>query len=163
MTKAVTNFVFDRIHTDTIWFEDFLAFLKIDPAAEEQKINDLNDTIDKFKDECYKAYQLDWMINHGYSLSDYLSAVKEQMAEIMEEEDVPDTDIFNAVNLAADEFEDERGFGSGSIWVCKDEFLGAEFLDAGYMQRLLATMGDYVNRSRLWEEITGLKIGREAA
>lgn len=63
----------------------------------------------------------------------------------------------NLFDAAEEMFQDE-GFGSGSLFVCKEEFLNAEYLDAGYMDGLLSVMFDGKNFKHLWERFTGLKL-----
>lgn len=81
-----------------------------------------------FQEECYRLYQLDWMMAHGKSVADLGIAVLRNL----------DGGPIDA-NREADEFaiwERESGFG-GEIWACLDEFLDAEYKDRDYMLRLL--------------------------
>ena len=45
-------------------------------------------TKEQFENKCYEAYQLDWMISHGYSLSDYRKLLSELASECIEEEPI---------------------------------------------------------------------------
>lgn len=92
---------------------------------------------EKFEQRCYELYQLEWMASHEYSLADVFNGLKECAVELAECDDF-DTDM----NIAFDEIEEmffERGFGEGSIFVCKDEFLNCEYQDEEYMEYLLDT------------------------
>ena len=119
-------------------------------------------TKEQFENKCYEAYQLDWMISHGYSLSDYRKLLSELASECIEEEPIEKlpTNAEETKNLfdAAEEMFQDEGFGSGSLFVCKEEFLNAEYLDAGYMDGLLSVMFDGKNFKHLWERFTGLKL-----
>ena len=119
-------------------------------------------TKEQFENKCYEAYQLDWMISHGYSLSDYRKLLSELASECIEEEPIEKlpTNAEETKNLfdAAEEMFQDEGFGSGSLFVCKEEFLNAEYLDAGYMDGLLSVMFDGKNFKHLWERFTGLKF-----
>lgn len=102
----------------------------------------------EFESRCYEAYKLDWMLAHGYSLKDYLDALMQEDEEARAAEVYPEGDtkeIFESLN---DSFE-ERGF-SGSLWVCKDEFLGAEFEDEGYMLHLFSLMPNPKEMEDFW-------------
>lgn len=74
-------------------------------------------------DSKYSAYQLKWMIDHGYSVDDLLNAIK----SIFVEEAINGT-LDSDMNIAFDDCVHtflETGFGS-SIWACKDEWLHSE-------------------------------------
>lgn len=88
------------------------------------------DTMDTetFRRECYRRYQLDWMMSHGHSVDDLGIAVLKGIGGGPVDE-----------NREADEFaiwEQDIGFG-GEIWACYEEFLDAEYGDRDYMLRLL--------------------------
>ena len=119
-------------------------------------------TKEQFENKCYEAYQLDWMISHGYSLSDYRKLLSELASEYIEEETIEKLpknaeETENLFDAAEEMFQDE-GFGSGSLFACKEEFLNAEYLDAGYMDGLLSVMFDGKNFKHLWERFTGLRL-----
>ena len=123
-----------------------------------------------FELECYQAYQLDWMISHNVSLQDAFNTVRDIVEEDMYDyRDDPECDddplepyqISNMICDAEDSLL-ERGFGSGSIFVCKDEFLGAEYLDPYYMDHLLSSMPNSADKKAEWEMYTGLRIPEES-
>ena len=72
----------------------------------------------------YRKYQLDWMISHKLSVNDIYKVVKEWSED-------PDSNMDSF-----DKYIEETGF-NGSLWVCYDEFLEAEYTDAAYMKYLL--------------------------
>lgn len=79
-----------------------------------------------FREKCYEVYRLDWMLRHGYSLTQMFSSMEQIWAD--QGETSPEETFHN--------WEIDAGFGSGSIWVCFAEFLGAEYLDEDYMKCL---------------------------
>ena len=101
-----------------------------------------------FEQECYHAYQLDWMISHGHSLKSYSYGLAHS-----EEDMALSGNAFQQMDQRMDAFEDV-GF-DGSIYVCKDEFLQAEYLDADYMYHLLSLMPDSEVRRSKWQQYTG--------
>lgn len=89
---------------------------------------------DKLHQEAYRLYQLDWMASHGYTVADIVRHAVKYHNDTMDPED-PDAALPDE-NEIFDNWEDESGF-NGSIWVCMDEFLGAEYQDEGYMRHIL--------------------------
>ena len=69
----------------------------------------------------YEKYQLQWMIDHEYSIQDLIHELTELQFEDPDDSDrisTPTSDLFN-------EWEYEVGFGS-EIWVCEAEWRDAE-------------------------------------
>lgn len=66
----------------------------------------------------YQRYQLEWMLDHNYSLEDLLNGLQEAQANADEEGAVPIRDLFG-------EWEFNHGF-DGAIWVCEDEWNDSE-------------------------------------
>ena len=64
----------------------------------------------------YQKYQLQWMIDHGYSLDDLISGMTEVWFDSGPDSTL--TDIYEG-------WERERGFG-GNIWACFDEWADCE-------------------------------------
>ncbi len=65
----------------------------------------------------YEEYQLQWMINHGYSIQDLINALT-----YMQYDDPEDSDrISTPINELFDEWENDVGFNS-EIWVCEKEW-----------------------------------------
>ena len=110
---------------------------------------------EEFEQECYYAYQLDWMISHGWSLSDLYSVLVGFASEQVEEDamNMPTTanDIEKLADEAREHFLYEEGF-CGSLYVCKEEFLTHEFLDTSYMAHLFRNMYKGGVRRRFYEK-----------
>ena len=66
----------------------------------------------------YQKYQLQWMIDHGYSLQDLMRELTEFQYDDPEDSDRISTPISELFN----EWESDRGFGS-EIWVCEEEMV----------------------------------------
>lgn len=118
-------------------------------------------TQEQFEKKCYNAYQLDWMISHGYSLNEYRNLLTSLAGMTLEENpmDIPsnENDIQTLITEAENMFQD-TGFAGGCLFVCMDEFLDAEYLDPDYMNHLLSNMFGNENYKMLWEKFTGLKL-----
>lgn len=69
----------------------------------------------------YQKYQLQWMIDHGYSLQDLMRELTEFQYDDPEDSDRISTPISELFN----EWESDRGFGS-EIWVCEEEWKNCE-------------------------------------
>ena len=70
----------------------------------------------------YERYKLQWMIEHGYSLSDLFDKMNEIVDEIYHESDRP------LPSEALEVFE-EVGFIGSEIWACEDEWIYNEALE----------------------------------
>lgn len=110
---------------------------------------------EEFYDRCYQAYQLDWMISHGYSIDDFYDAIKVSVVDQVAEGYNIDSSsrAENAMQCAVEEFHD-AGFGSGTLWACKDEFLDNEYLDMAYMKSLFEHMCNTEMMKRLYLRYT---------
>lgn len=86
----------------------------------------LSDEIRNIRTTAYEKYQHDWMISQGIGEEALDKAVQDYILDTKE----------NNHETAFSEWLFEHGFG-GSIWVCYDEFLGAEYQDQEYMAYLL--------------------------
>ena len=105
-----------------------------------------------FEKNCYQAYQLDWMISHGWSLADLADIITGlAMEAVSDPMNIPTNE--QEMEEFAEEIKDrflDTGFGSGSLFCCMDEFLGAEFRDRAYMEHLLSCMpGDW--KMKFWK------------
>ena len=113
-----------------------------------------------FEERCYRAYQLDWMISQGYSLHDLkeiLTGIAVENVEAGLAETLTDAEsVRTEATDLTDSFLDDTGF-HGSLFVCKDEFLGAEYLDEGYMKHLTGLMSDSDRNFKLWQKYSGQK------
>ena len=111
----------------------------------------------RFINKCYNAYCHDWMMEKGITVSDIIRETVLIVNEFDRDEEI-------TAGAVEQEFLD-AGFG-GSLFVCRDEFLGAEFMDRDYMKYLLSMMyyGDTLKQmemEELWENITGLAMNDE--
>ncbi|MBP3784421.1 MAG: hypothetical protein J6I68_14345 [Butyrivibrio sp.] len=106
-----------------------------------------------FEDRCYKLYQLEWMMSHGYSLDDLYKVMLKYEQDMFDPEDFGDGEyghghVFDASDLeraamqARDIFLYQEGFGGSQIFADKEEFLDAEYQDAAYMKWLFETQVD---------------------
>lgn len=66
----------------------------------------------------YDRYQLEWMIEHGYSLEDLMKKI----AEIINEELTIDMNAHIFIDEAFDILKNETGFKESEIWACEDEW-----------------------------------------
>lgn len=93
-------------------------------------------------ERAYDKYCLDWMMDHGYSLQDAFDVLREAYAEGCAEGDIDGgtgcDDDFDYIET----YFEEQGF-NGSIFVCYDEFVNAEYGMADYMKQLL-TESEYL-------------------
>ena len=112
-----------------------------------------------FIDQCYESYKLDWMISHGYTLRDIMEAITDLAGQSVEEDvmTIPTNgeEVVSLSNRLVSDFMD-IGFGSGSLYVCKDEFLGAEFRDEDYMIGLLSRRMDAEAMISKWRNYTNI-------
>lgn len=74
----------------------------------------------------YERYQLQWMIEHGYSIMDLVQQLENLRCDLIEEDGMPIeyniVDIFN-------NWQDEIGFKESEIWACQDEWANNEALE----------------------------------
>lgn len=82
--------------------------------------------------KAYAKYQLDWMMQHGYSIMDLINELHQQQTEDPEDFD----QLSYPIDKLYEEWEEEFGF-NGELWVCFDEFCDEEYEDAEYMKSLL--------------------------
>jgi hypothetical protein len=117
-------------------------------------------TKEKFEETCYRAYQLDWMISHGYTLLDLKEILTGLAVEDIEEDPLrsptAETSIRAEADCVTERFLYDVGF-DGSLYVCKDEFLGAEYQDEGYMRMLTGRMPDPEKMFALWLKYSGVE------
>ncbi len=107
---------------------------------------------EEFKKACYEAYQLDWMAKNGYSLRDVINELAEIWAEMEENGDPLKGDPLDRMETLFTEFEYDRGFGSGSLYVCKNEFLDTEFQDPEYMDHLFNQMPNSADKKAFYQK-----------
>lgn len=115
-----------------------------------------NEDAEAFMQKCYEAYQLEWMLSHGYSLEETINVVGDIVTEHLEdpENEFPEEafEVSNTIYKCYEQFGNEVGF-QGEIFACKEEFLKEEFLSATYMDRLLSLMPEPAKKKALWKKI----------
>ena len=111
----------------------------------------------EFEKMCYEAYQLHWMISHGYALSDLFEIFTEIASQVIEDDPmmIPSNgeEVLSLAEASKETFLDSQGFGSGSMYACFDEFLENEFLDPDYMVQLIRMMPEKEKHGKHWKEI----------
>ncbi len=111
----------------------------------------------EFEKMCYEAYQLHWMISHGYALSDLFEIFTEITGSLIEDDPdmipVKGEDIITLAEEVKDVFLNSQGFGSGSMYAGMDEFLNTEFLNPDYMFELIRMMPEKEKHWKHWKEI----------
>ena len=114
-------------------------------------------TRETFEQKCYETYQLDWMISHGWSIKDIKSTLLDGLVECVFNGPITDENEMGvAFESAEDFFENSQGFGSGSIYVCMDEFLNAEFQNRTYMEHLISLMPNSKEMEQFWRKEYGI-------
>lgn len=69
----------------------------------------------------YEKYQLQWLMDHGYSLKDLMAELTR-----LQYEDPEDAErVSTPIDRLFAEWEADVGFGS-EIWACEDEWRGCE-------------------------------------
>ena len=143
------HFVYGDIPCDPDKLFDKVCYMYNDVA------NKLQEKTEKeaFEDRCYKLYQLEWMMSHGYSLDDLYKVMLKYEKEMFDPEDFSDgeyghghdfdkSDLERAAEQARDIFLYQEGFGGSQIFASKEEFLDAEYQDVAYMKWLFETQVD---------------------
>lgn len=73
----------------------------------------------------YEKYQLQWLVDHGYSLKDLMAELTR-----LQYEDPEDAErIATPIDQLFDEWVADVGFGS-EIWACKEEWRNCELAEA---------------------------------
>ncbi|MCR5669876.1 MAG: hypothetical protein K6G10_02635 [Butyrivibrio sp.] len=99
------------------------------------------------EEKAYRLYQLEWMMSHGFSLSDLFSKMVQcarwafDPSDFLEKKPdgyIGEDEIVDAAMKGRDYFLNETGFG-GQLFACKREFLDAEYKDSEYMENLFDT------------------------
>ena len=100
-------------------------------------------TKEQMKKKLYGLYQLDWMMSHGYSLADLMRGMNSEAIDHDEHIFNTEQDGMHAdIERIFSEWECFEGFPGGCIYVCFDEFCGAELTMPDYIQGLLDVADD---------------------
>lgn len=78
-----------------------------------------NNEMDEKKTLSYEEYQLQWLIDHGYSIDDLVGNLQ-HVWELLNAEKEENTII--DVTTAFEVWHDSFGFKESELWVCKDEW-----------------------------------------
>ena len=163
--EGVYHLVWIKGHEDVI--DDAFFVIPSDLVSMKAKVEHMVDMMtdhaeeDEFEKKCYEAYQLRWMIEHGYSLEKLMHIIVDRVAEEVEDDEDNAMTCADHVRQMADatryEFLYDKGFGNSEVFASKDEFLGAEYLDVRYMRNLFLTMGDFEALADKYVKFTGNK------
>ena len=129
MSKVRCNNCMKEFDEEEIVFDDGLNAECCPYCGEGGCLMDLEDKTEGERNDMgielkgYKKYQLEWMIEHGYSLEDLM----DKIAEIMNEELTIDVNAHIFINEAFDILANETGFKESEIWACEDEWEDNEF------------------------------------
>lgn len=117
-------------------------------------------TREEFEKICFETYQLDWMISHGVTVDNIISDMCDIACEAVSEDPrnamTDEQSVRRITKACRSVLFNDRGFGNGSMWVCKDEFLGAEFKDPDYMQHLISLMPNSKEMESFWRKEYGV-------
>lgn len=115
----------------------------------KEMIEDMNNFPEKkLIQDLYETYQMDWLIHHGYRLTDIIKETFDITSALQK-----DNERMPSLNEVEDTFYEE-GF-SGECFVCKEEFMDNEFLDKDYMHGLIENYYgmESVEKHQLYNEI----------
>ena len=106
-----------------------------------------NTTLTKelFETRCYEAYQLQWMMSHGFTLADFYNIIKNIAKEEIGKTPLNCVELPEDVELLANIIRNRFLYTDGfdrSLYDCKSEFLRRKFLDEAYMSSLFSNMPD---------------------
>ena len=94
------------------------------------------------KEIAYERYKLDWLLKHGYTLTDLMNELDKC------QEENPD----DSVSQLFVDWEYGFGFG-GEVWACYQEFLENEYQDILYMMHLLSVEESVEYRKDIEEDL----------
>lgn len=72
--------------------------------------------------QAHEVFKLQWMIDHGFTLTDLIECM-----EIMLHEDMADSDERSSLQSLFADWKFGVGFVDGSVWPCFEEFLENEY------------------------------------
>ena len=70
----------------------------------------------------YEKYKLQWMVDHGLTLTDLI-----QQLQSMVDDDLGGSDVTTSLQSLFEDWEFGIGF-NGEIWACFDEYLDCDFM-----------------------------------
>lgn len=101
--------------------------------------------IETLHDEAYEKYRLDFMVTHGYSLSqlaNYLINYYEGKKDVYADPDLAFTDGADVLS----DWAETTGFSAGDTWLGKTAFLIGPYQDEEYMKHLLSGSEDLLHQ-----------------
>ena len=109
-------------------------------------------TKENMKKSIYELYQLHWLMNHGYSLSDAMFRMAQTAyAEgLYEDSSVVDCLSYEKWTDILHDWQEE-GF-RGEMFACFEEFLETEYLEKDYVLFLLSQSNEKEELKRLYLE-----------
>ena len=90
----------------------------------------------ELKERCYEIYQLDWLIEHGYSLRDLFMVLREGHLDGIYSGEIKPNTFPDAVFDYIESYFTENGF-KGEIFSSEEEFYDNEYQDKLYMTEIL--------------------------
>ena len=100
---------------------------------------------EKFHDEAYERYRLDFMSKHGLSLSQLANQLIDYYEEKKHVYTEPGTAFSDGADVLAD-WAESTGFSNNEIWLGKTAFLAGPYQDENYMEGLLSNSEDLLHR-----------------
>lgn len=109
---------------------------------EDSVLSEIVKDIPKFREEVidklYEAYKMDWMVQHGYNLKDFVLLMADMDYCLNEIGDYPEgttAEIYEKIAQRAADDESEL-FSDENKWVSKGEFKATKMTDLHYMEIL---------------------------
>lgn len=83
----------------------------------DNAVTETKDTSDERTKKAFERFKLQWMLDHGYTLSDFVECM-----EVMLHEDEQDG-LHTKLSELFERWEFGVGFASGAVWPCYEEYL----------------------------------------
>lgn len=137
-----------------------------DPGAGYSREKAQPERSDKeFMDMCYDAYRMQWLMSHGFTLSELMKELTDHAVTELRGYPIDDQSDELHVRAFMDSLADcvwQQHAENGCIYDSEKEFSSGRFHDAGYMKHLFEDMpGDSKEHMARWCRITGLKDPEE--
>ena len=122
--KDLLDEVIDEVPKDVYKsIEEFVLNSRVGDALQLQNKYGIIRVVDA--ENLYNKYQLNWMIDHGYSISDMIIALSNTAKEM---EGSHPHSLSHSLKYVFNEWALEDGF-NGEIWVCYEEWLDNELFE----------------------------------
>lgn len=109
-------------------------------------------TKENMKKSIYELYQLHWLMNHGYSLSDAMFKMAQiAFVEGLYADDSVESLSYEKWKEISEEWNQE-GFCGGEMFACFEEFLETEYLEKDYILFLVSQSNEKEELKRLYLE-----------